>query len=75
MFRASDKSVPFGVGAPFLKDGKWYVTVTIDNASSVERLAKPEEIPTADVASVKHQPVMHKAAPKPAPPHPKKKGR
>lgn len=41
-------SVPYGESAPYQKDnGLWYVTVTIDATSSIERPATDDEIAAA----------------------------
>jgi hypothetical protein len=46
MFRAKDKPVPFSATPAYQKEnGQWYVTVTIDNSSVIERLATADEIP------------------------------
>lgn len=45
MYSRRVPSVPYSVSPAYLKGDDWYVTVTIDNASSVERIALPEEMP------------------------------
>jgi hypothetical protein len=63
-------AVPFAQGGAYQKDnGEWYVTVTIDNSSTVERKALPEEIPVAEPAPKAPAPK------KPEPMHLKKKGK